>query len=134
MSISYTPRTLFVETNPTRVNSAAEQLVIQTDRDGDELTLSLRGELDLASAPALERALQGPADGTQPRLIVDLSGLQFMDSSGLHVLLRANRASRATGVGLELRGATRQIAQLLELTGTAELFSIENRTPSATSA
>jgi anti-anti-sigma factor len=48
--------------------------------------VSLDGELDCETAPNLAAALSGAADGGRP-VVVDLSGLQFIDSSGLHVLM-----------------------------------------------
>ncbi len=72
---------------------------------GDVPTLVLRGELDAATAPVLERAIAEVLDGQAvvDRLVVDLAGLGFIDSSGLNVLVAtANRLRRAPGIGASL--------------------------------
>lgn len=83
--------------------------------------LVLRGELDVAAAPALrERLLAAPERG----LVLDLAGTTFIDSSILQELLRARNDLRARGARLVLAGATRPVHRLLELTGTLELFEL----------
>ena len=64
------------------------------DRDG-RAHLTLRGELDLATAPELEQLVTERIDGSQ-EVVIDLRGLDFMDSSGIRVLVAAHaRAGRA---------------------------------------
>jgi len=99
------------------------ELVITTESGADALVLALYGELDLATAPVFERQLEH-ARSTRPEcLVVDLSGLQFMDSSGLHALLRATRPAPESGQQLQLLRGSRAIERVFELTGTAGLFS-----------
>ena len=72
---------------------------VQLHRQGDRVVLALYGEFDLAGAPearACVRRLAGP----RCRLIVDLRGLSFIDSSGVAVLIEA--AARARSNGWEL--------------------------------
>ena len=59
-----------------------------SDRDGRAVVV-IRGELDLATAPDLEAAIQGPLDDGQD-VVVDLRELDFMDSTGLRVLVAAH--------------------------------------------
>jgi anti-anti-sigma factor len=64
------------------------------DRDG-RAHLTLRGELDLATAPELEQLVNERIDASQ-EVVIDLRGLDFMDSSGIRVLVAAHaRAGRA---------------------------------------
>jgi anti-sigma B factor antagonist len=67
-------------------------------RQADQRTiLALRGELDISSAPALEEVLAG-AEGTEPAvLVLDLRGLQFMDSTGLRTIVSADQRARDSG-------------------------------------
>ncbi len=70
--------------------------VHRQDREGT-VVLSLVGELDISSSPDLERALT-QAEGDAPATVVlDLSGLTFMDSSGLRAVLEADQRARADG-------------------------------------
>jgi anti-sigma B factor antagonist len=87
--------------------------------------LALIGELDLASAPQLEHELaKAQAPGT--RIIIDLSGLEFIDSSGLHMLLSANRRFEQNGHELVLRRGPRAVQRLFELTHTQEQFRFDD--------
>jgi anti-sigma B factor antagonist len=101
------------------------QLVIEKTQDADGVVLALSGELDLASAPVLERELRD-AEATGPtRLVIDLAGLAFMDSTGLQALLRAReRANNTDGPHqLVLRRAPHQVQRVFELTKTADAFT-----------
>jgi anti-anti-sigma factor len=86
--------------------------------------LRVRGELDLASAGQFAAALEKAASAN-PRLVVDLAGLTFVDVCGLRVILQA--AESRNGLGpLPLVNAAR-IAWLLELVGLDGIRSIEFR-------
>src|SRR5438270_13158792 len=101
-------------------------LRIDTRREGETLIVTLGGELDLASAPDLERELQeGEASGPA-RVVIDLSGLAFMDSTGLQALLRARERSSSGSHSLVLRRGPHQVQRVFELTKTAEAFNFED--------
>src|SRR3954447_11097443 len=72
--------------------------IAESDREGRAL-LTLRGELDLATAPELEQLVNERLDAGQD-VVVDLRGLDFMDSSGIRVLVAAH--ARAGRVGTRL--------------------------------
>jgi anti-sigma B factor antagonist len=102
------------------------QLEIETIAGPDSTVLTVRGELDLTSAPAFERELRA-VEATNPRrLVIDLSGLEFMDSTGLRALLLARERAQADGHELALRRGPRQVQRVLELTKTAEAFEFED--------
>jgi len=82
------------------------------------------GEVDLATAPALWAALERAlADGDQ--LVLDLSAVTFIDSTGLSVLLRAYQVLGATGT-LKVRGPNVQARRLFELAGVESLIDVES--------
>jgi anti-anti-sigma factor len=60
-------------------------------RVGHRLVLAVKGEVDIASAPALRAALEGAADSGAAEIWVDLSRVEFMDSTGLTVLVEARQ-------------------------------------------
>jgi anti-anti-sigma factor len=66
-----------------------------SDLDG-RAHLTLRGELDLATAPELEQLVNERLDSPQ-EVVVDLRGLEFMDSSGIRVLVAAHARAGRTG-------------------------------------
>ncbi|MHA6780841.1 STAS domain-containing protein [Pseudonocardia saturnea] len=93
--------------------------------------LTVAGEVDTITAAhlgvALGRLLDEPADV----LVVDLTGITFLASSGLAVLIQA--ASRADGTGRRLRlvASGRQVRRPLEITGTDQLFDLHDDRASA---
>ena len=88
----------------------------------DELVLALRGELDLASAPALQGQLDRARRHGIPRVLVDLTGLEFLDATGLQVLLYAHRRLQEAGHELRLRRGPKAVQKLFALTHTAAVF------------
>ena len=100
--------------------------MIEKAREQDSVVLVLSGELDLASAPTLERELRD-AEATGPaRLVIDLGGLAFMDSTGLQSLLRARERANHNGHQLALRRAPHQVQRVFELTKTVDAFTFED--------
>jgi anti-sigma B factor antagonist len=83
--------------------------------DGDEARLSPIGELDMSTAPQLEAALE---DASLPgrMVVVDLRGLEFMDSTGLTLLTRWSLAAERDGFSLALVPGNERIQRLFELT------------------
>lgn len=102
------------------------QLTIDTTTDGDEVVLALRGELDLTSAPVFERELVAAESSNPRRVVIDLSGLEFMDSTGLRALLIARERAQENGHELALRRGPRQVQRVLELTKTLDAFEFED--------
>jgi anti-anti-sigma factor len=80
-------------------------------------TLALCGELDIAAAPALERQLTDDRIHGVDQIMVDFSGVEFMDSAGLHALERACAHHRSLGRRVSFRGVPSQVARLFELAG-----------------
>ena len=82
--------------------------------------LTVRGELDLATAPQLTQAVDGILDAGPSGLIVDLSPTTFLDSSGARELMRISRKAAAAGVVLHVvaprsNHAVRLTVDLLDL-------------------
>jgi anti-sigma B factor antagonist len=94
--------------------------------DGRVVSLALSGELDLGSAPELDRELREIARTRPERLILDLSGLTFMDSTGLASIVEAKRLADADGHKLVLRRPTSQVQRLFELTGLTDRFTFDD--------
>ena len=80
------------------------------------------GSLDLASAPLLDAELSRLYEVGFRRLIVDLSDLQFMDSTGLRLLLRWDAATRQDSLSIELIPGPPAVQRVFEVTGTAKLL------------
>ena len=74
----------------------------------------------------LERALASRFDSDAELIIVDLRGLEFMDSTGLHVLIQAHQRMHDAGRRLALVRAREQVQRLFDLTGVSDSLTIAN--------
>jgi anti-sigma B factor antagonist len=97
---------------------------VETHTTGLLTTLRLSGELDLLSSPALERELQHANASDCGVILLDLRELEFMDSTGLHVLVKAHQRAQEAGRSLVMTKGGDQVQRLLDLTGVAELIRI----------
>jgi anti-anti-sigma factor len=89
---------------------------IEVTTETDVIVARLAGELDLTASERVVEALRPPvAEAVAPRLVVDMSGVTFCDSSGLGALLDVRRAAADAGVDMVLRDVSRQVARLLDL-------------------
>jgi len=105
------------------------ELNIQAHRRQDRHTLVLTGELDLASAPALEGMVaQACADGAS-ELVLDLSRLTFIDSSGLKAILSARGLCAANRCDLFLTPAKAPVQRLFELTRLIDRLPFRESSP-----
>lgn len=103
------------------------ELSIETARVGTRTELSLAGELDMVSAPQLESELMAVESPDAGELLIDLAGVQFIDSTGLRVLLGATRRAGTTGHKLLIRHVEGQALRLFEIAGVLEQFSFEDK-------
>ena len=97
---------------------------VETHTTGRVTTLTVTGELDLLSSPALEQELDRAHATDCDVILLDLRGLEFMDSTGLHVLVKAQQREQDSGRSLVLTKGGEQVQRLLDLTGVAELIKI----------
>jgi anti-sigma B factor antagonist len=88
--------------------------------------LALTGELDAASAPALEQCLDEVLSQPHARVMLDLNGLRFVDSAGVSVLIKAKRAAETHGRTLALRRPTPQLERVFALVGLADWLAVED--------
>jgi anti-sigma B factor antagonist len=91
----------------------------------DGVVVSLRGELDLASAPVLQRELLEVLEGSPERVALDLRDLTFLDSSGLGSLYRARQVADDRGVPFRLEGVPDQVRRVLDVTAMTPLFDLD---------
>ena len=86
------------------------------------------GELDVATSPKLHQALSDVAHDTR-LVVLDLRDLEFMDTTGVHLLVDAARAARREGRRLLLIRAPASVDAVFALTGTADLVDIADVDP-----
>lgn len=93
--------------------------------------LTVTGEIDTVTAPHLEVALDTLLGATDGTLVADLTGITFLASSGLAVLIQAAHRADRSGRRLRLVVSGRQVRRPLEITGTDQLFDLYSDRASA---
>ena len=96
--------------------AAAEDVQPETAR------VRVEDDLDLASAPAVRRELLDRIDQGATDIVVDLSGCDFLDSTGLSLLVTTHHRLVELGGGLRIAGAKDQVRGVLEMSGTTDFF------------
>ena len=93
---------------------------VETRDRNQAVVIGVTGELDLASSPALERELERGVASQAEVVVVDLRQLDFMDSTGLSVLVRAHQRATEKGKRFGVVRGPQQVQRLLSLTGVAD--------------
>lgn len=98
------------------MTSAPHGLAIDIQEHGDELVVRVDGELDLSTSPNLSAALTDAGDGTATSITLDLSGVTFIDSSALRVLVLSGRALGQDGCQLRIGPRSEMVGRVLAMT------------------
>ncbi|MFC9678943.1 STAS domain-containing protein [Streptomyces sp. NPDC056948] len=86
--------------------------------------LDVAGDLDYAHAPELRRQVDQVPLTPGQRLVLDLSGLEFCDSTGITALLAARQHALAAGAGIVLAGVPANLLRVLTLVGLDQVFTL----------
>ncbi len=97
---------------------------LKTEDGGETLIFHLRGSLDLATAPAMRAALNDAIEKPNRTLVVDLSNVDFLDSTGLGSLIGAHRRTAERGASFRLIVKDGPISRLLNITGLIAVFAV----------
>src|SRR5215831_4619862 len=100
-------------------------VVFERSVEQDDQVLRVVGEVDLAVAGRFGRELDSLFDDGSARAFVDLSGVDFIDSSGVRELLRVKRAAESTGGELILRAPSASCRHVLEISGVWRDFEVQ---------
>lgn len=96
------------------------QFRVDVRRDGAKAVVAVSGELDLASGPELETELDRLIGPEIKTVVIDLRQLDFMDSTGLSIIVRAHQRMASEGCEVGLVKGSQQVQRLLDLTGVAD--------------
>ncbi|HSZ40204.1 MAG TPA: STAS domain-containing protein [Trebonia sp.] len=107
---------------------------VTTTASGSETytLVELSGEADVTNSDALRDLLDAEVAKQPGSMVIDLSGLRFMDSSALHVILLANRSLDRQGGILSLAGPREPVAKMLRLTAADQLIPVYGSVGEAT--
>ena len=98
--------------------------VLQETLPGQVYRIAPQGRLDAVTVPALETAIDEQLTARHFRLIIDLSEVGYMSSSGLRVLLRARRQAQSGGGDVVLCAMNERVTEVFEMIGFNNLFRI----------
>lgn len=101
---------------------ASGGLTFEVSRTVEEITVRLAGEFDLASAMVFEYDILPLFSDGRPRGVIDLSGLTFLDSTGLFSLLKAWQELQDRGIALRLVRGSEVVDRMLRLSGLETQF------------
>ena len=97
--------------------TAAAPLEISINDTG----LALTGEIDAYTAPALAEAI---GQCQQPYVLINMAGVEFVDSSGLRVLIEAHQAAQAAERRIQLTNPSPAVSRLLEISGIDDYLNV----------
>ena len=94
--------------------------------------LTVTGEIDMATAPRFRQRLLGVITGGSQNVVIDLSGVDFIDSTGLGVLMGAAKRVRSAGGDIRLVMVGSRLAELIELTRLDRVLDVFDSISAAT--
>ncbi|MCZ7525018.1 MAG: STAS domain-containing protein [Acidimicrobiia bacterium] len=99
-------------------------LLVEVDVEDGAATITVEGEMDAHTCELLDGEIPEVLATGASELTLDVSGVSFVDSSGLRVLIRAHEQARAHGGQVSLRGPDATFRRLLEVTGLDGVFPV----------
>jgi anti-sigma B factor antagonist len=98
---------------------------IKTAIDGPSGLVRITGELDAETAPALEEALRLASERGATELVADFSGVSFIDSSGLSVLVASHKRLQRLGGTLVIAAPSAPVRRLFDIAGLDRVLTID---------
>jgi len=97
---------------------------IAEKRENDIVIYGVNGDIDINSSPDVRKAFEKPIDAKAPKIIINMSGVSYIDSSGLATLVEMLKKTRAYGGKLGLSNLAAKVKSLFEITKLEKLFDI----------
>lgn len=110
---------------PADDQSLGDLMDVVMNEDGGKVVAVVRGEVDADNCDEMGRAVSEGSEGAS-RIVLDLSGLTFIDSSGLGELLRLNEIATERGQDFEIVDPSDPVLKVLEITGLLGHFGLSN--------
>jgi anti-anti-sigma factor len=108
-----------------QVDNPADLLRVRSEKCGDAVVVHVVGELDLVTAPILDELLsEAQADGLDAPLVLDLTGVTFMASAGLTLLMKHDERCGAAGRALRVVANGRAVLRPIALTGLMTMVTV----------
>jgi anti-anti-sigma factor len=103
--------------------SDPQVFAVRSERDGGDERVQLSGEMDLSVIGSVDREMSRAEEGDATRIVLDLGELEFLDASGVRLLLHLNERSERNGRRLRITGADHpQVRRVFDLTGAGDVL------------
>jgi anti-anti-sigma factor len=106
---------------------AVEPFTCRVTPDRDRVVVEPRGELDMATVGAVDQELRRLRESDFGRIVLDLGGLTFMDSTGLHLVARWTAEASRDGFAFELLPGAPSVQRVFELAGMTDGLPLAER-------
>ena len=107
------------------MHDSADQPAIDVTREGSTVVVVAHGEVDASNSEGLARALVAiGSDATGKELLLDMSGVTFIDSSGLRALLVGQQAAEVAGTSWRVASASDAVRRVFEITGLTSVLRL----------
>ncbi|GII73004.1 anti-sigma factor antagonist [Sphaerisporangium melleum] len=107
----------------------AVELKVSTRSHAGHAILTVVGEIDLYTAPRLQAEFTRLLETGPDRVVIDMSGVEFCDSTGMNVLLSALKRMRERGGVLEVASPRPAVRKILQVTGLDSVFTVHDTIP-----
>jgi anti-sigma B factor antagonist len=108
------------------VQSSGPKLDIVMETVGSATVLSPKGDVDMARSPLMRKAIAEALRSGSSKVVLDFSGVPYMDSSGLATLVEALQNSRKSQIALSLCALTPRVRSILEIARLTSVFPIHD--------
>ncbi|MBO3745977.1 STAS domain-containing protein [Streptosporangiaceae bacterium NEAU-GS5] len=105
------------------------ELKVATQSHAGHAVLTVSGEIDLYTAPRLQAEFTRLLETGPERVVIDMSGVEFCDSTGMNVLLSALKRLRERGGRLEVAAPRPAVRKILQVTGLDSVFTVHETVP-----
>jgi anti-sigma B factor antagonist len=107
---------------------------ITEKKNNDALIYTVSGDIDINSSPDIRKVFEKSANTKVPKIVVNLSGVSYIDSSGLATLVEMLKKTRSYGGKLKLTNLAAKVKSLFEITKLEKLFDIYETEEEATAS
>ena len=104
-------------------------LSLQTREEGEQVRIAVEGELDLSSALTFDEEVRRAEERRPRTLVIDLSRLRFLDSTGLRLIMSAQARAKKQGHRLAIVEGTQAVQRIFRLAGVNRRLDIVSETP-----
>ncbi len=104
------------------MSAQAELGIAAQERDPQTVVLTITGEVDAASNTALRDGIKTALTGGHKKVLLDMSGVSFIDSAGLRALIDSQKLGDTTDTSVRIEAASDVVKRLLEMTALTDRF------------